>query len=316
MFTSLVSSDGLLDQTKVLEMETLYKGTNGKTVERFKIRTEQGIASYIFKPLNNRESVGREEWVHRHLLTHLPQIKVPKLLCSAEHQDPGRYWTIFEDLGPIGHHLSDLEVVRAASIIPCWHQLPLSLIPVSFKGNKPLYRDVLHHVQQKWEHAESLMLRLGMASKWLGRLQQTVFSAESADHTETVVSHGDYHRGNIAVSGGELAVLDWEHAHRNTPFWDLYNLIDLTHPVFRRQTTEELRKAALEAYIASRRSLGWESPPDFVRSYYEYAAVHSVWMLLLIEDDMKKDVWEKTDLLQAQAETYASLDDCIRFLFS
>ncbi|WP_286894035.1 phosphotransferase [Thermobacillus sp.] len=126
-------------------------------------------------------------------------------------------------------------------------------------------------------------------------------------YSETVVSHGDFHRGNIAVSGGEIVILDWEHAHRNSPFWDLYNLFDLTHPVFCRQTSDALRQSALNAYIASRRSLGWEEPPGFIRSYYEYAAVHSVWMLLLIQDDLKQDVWEPSDLLKAQAETLASL---------
>jgi len=315
MFSDLVTSDGLLDKTKVTKWETIYKGMNGKRVERFYIRTEQGVASYIFKPLNNRESVGREAWVHQNLLQHLPRIKVPKLLASASHQDPNRYWAVFEDLGPLEHQLSDHEVVQAAALIPCWHQLPLSLIPRSLKGNKPLYRDILRHVQQNWEHAETLLLRLDMPSKWLNLLRQTVFGTKQTVRAETVVSHGDFHRGNIAVAGGELVVLDWEHAHRNSPFWDLYHLLDLTHPVFRRQTSDALRQSALNAYLASRRGLGWEETPDFIRSYYEYAAVHSVWMLLLIQDDLKRDVWEQSGLRKAQAETYASLEDCIRYLF-
>jgi Predicted aminoglycoside phosphotransferase len=314
MLSDLVTGDGLLDKTKVLEWEALYKGMGGKTVERFKIRTEQGIASYILKPLNNRESVGREAWVHRSLLHHLPRIKVPKLVDSARHHDPDRYWMIFEDLGPLAHQLSENEIVQAASLIPCWHQLPLSLIPRGFKGNKPPYRDILRQVRRKWEQAESLLLRLGMPSKWINPLRTVMFEAEQTAWSETVVSHGDFHRGNLAVAGGELVVLDWEHAHRNSPFWDLYNLLDLTHPVFRRQTSDALRQSALNAYVASRRRLGWEEPGGFIRSYYEYAAVHSVWLLLLIQDDLKRDVWEPSDLLQAQAETLASLEDCARCL--
>ena len=291
MFSDLVTGDGLLDKTKVLEWEALYKGMGGKTVERFTIRTDKGVASYIFKPLNNREAVGREAWVHRSLLPHLPRIAVPKLLASAPHHDPDRYWTIFEDLGPLEHQLSENEVVQAASLIPCWHQLPLSLIPRSLTGNKPLYRDILRHVHRNREQAESLLLRLGMPPKWISPLHQIILGAEQTVDSETVVSHGDFHRGNIAVAGGEIVILDWEHAHRNSPFWDLYNLLDLTHPVFRRQTSDALRQSALNAYIASRRRLGWEEPPGFIRSYYEYAAVHSVWMLLLIQDDLQRDVW-------------------------
>ena len=72
-------------------------------------------------------------------------------------------------------------------------------------------------------------------------LRQESFAAD-----ELVLSHGDLHLGNYAAVNGQVKVLDWEHAHLNSRYWDLYHVIDLSHPIFPKEMTTNIRERLLE----------------------------------------------------------------------
>lgn len=171
----------------------------------------------------------------------------------------------------------------------------------------------------------------GLLHMVLGPLRDCDAIADSAspEHSETigwrrrVLSHGDLHLGNYALAGGEIKVLDWEHVHLNAPYWDLYHLLDLSHPVFPRTMDAPTRQRLLDDYLraAARKGNIWE-PAAFKRGYARFAAVFSLWMLLLIEQDLaaiaKNDglpaKWSPEQLGRQRQETLASFGQCAEML--
>ncbi|WP_164779559.1 phosphotransferase family protein [Paenibacillus kobensis] len=132
------------------------------------------------------------------------------------------------------------------------------------------------------------------------------------------LSHGDLHAGNFGTADdGTLKVLDWEHVHRNSPYWDLYHALDMSHPMFPRTIEDEARERLLAAY--------WEQakagsvPADreaFMREYSLFSAVFSLWMLRLIASDLEGDggPWPRERLLRQQEETRAAFLRCAKRL--
>ena len=312
MFSKLVLDSGTLDPSNVHECRTLYTGRNGKSIVRFTMRHADG--SYIFKPLTNPETMGRELWVQTHLLPRIP-VSVPRIVASANPVDPERYWLIFEDAGPLQHALREEEVIEACATMPLWHQLDAELVPEHFTGDKPDSTAIGSVLTANWERLSSLLTQSGLEPASVEWLRNIVCSPKTVHGEEQVICHGDLHRGNIAFRQGKLILLDWEHVHRNHAFWDLYHVLDMTHPLFRRTITPQLRTSALTAYLEQRMAMGWEAPVDsFIRDYHRYAAIHSAWMMLLIQADLEKESWPPADLLAAKEETITSLADCLRYL--
>ncbi|WP_186445682.1 phosphotransferase [Paenibacillus cremeus] len=307
-----VLPDGILDDSFILQKEVIYKGTNGKFIERFVIQTDHGPQSYIFKPLTNVETMGREPWAHTEILPLVPQIRSPQILARADHCNPDRYWAILEDFGTLSHDLSEADLVRAAGVVPYWHELSLHLVSESFTGNKPKVEIALQTVRYKWNNVESILQTYGINEAVIAKFHLALNHVPSSFFQEMVVSHGDFHRGNIAIKDGSLIVLDWEHVHQNSPYWDLYNLIDITHPVIRRNTTQMSRAAALQAYFSKRAEFGWKSSKaEFIAQYHLYSSIYSAWMLLLIEADLRKGVFQVNDLKEAEKETLNSMVECM-----
>ena len=109
-----------------------------------------------------------------------------------------------------------------------------------------------------------------------------------------VLSHGDLHLGNYGISQNKLVILDWEYAHLNTRFWDLYHLIDLSHPLHPKTVTSELRNKILSEYYDQASTYGIETNrASFKNEYYLFSATFSLWMIMLIEGDLKRkdDRW-------------------------
>lgn len=313
-----VQEDGTLNAVQLTSREVLYVGRNGKAVERF---TGKGIdGSYIFKPLTNPDTLGREIWVYDHLLPLLP-VRFPRLVAQAGHRDPDRYWAIYEDLGRLTHGWDWETLLRAAGSIPLWHELPPELIPASFQGHSPsedIVRQQVSEAKPDWS-LEHTLTGLGWTSERV-RLARLLLDSEIPGfglEQETVISHGDFHPMNLSLlEDGKLAVLDWEYAHRNSVFWDLYNLLDITSPRYRKPVIPpSLRNEVLRAYLKRREELGTVlSPIPFCKAYYRYALLHSLWILLLIEKDFMNSGPDSTGLKEQQRETLQICTDILNEL--
>ncbi|WP_068783017.1 phosphotransferase family protein [Paenibacillus phocaensis] len=312
-----VTADGTLDENRIWRREPMYQGMNGRWVERF--YTDPGH-SYIFKPLTNGESVDREAWVNGNVLAQLPEIAVPQLLAASPEGRGTEGWTIFEDLGPLRHTYRLEYAEAAARQLARLHAAPAERWPgLTAQGPKPGIETIAADLLRRRDEARVLLAAHGLPVQWLDSDKMAAIQKGGGfSDKRRVLSHGDLHLGNYAVTkAGRVVLLDWEHAHRNLPYWDLYHLIDMSHPRFPKAMPSEDRMKLLDTYLeeADKQGTTWVRE-GLAREYAWFAAVFSLWMLLLIEGDLRRGggVWTIEGLLRQQEETADGLAGCLELL--
>ena len=312
-----VTPEGVLNEANIVAREPLYQGMNGRYVERFTVHTGE---SYIFKPLTHDAQYGREQWVAQHIFPELA-FHVPQLIASsAAGTVPEQSWLIYEDLGHLGHDLSENTMLLVAVLMAYWHTLSTTAwTDLPRVGQKPPIRDMLRDLLDHQQETETLLssLETTLTSANWDDITLQIFNAEK--HLPLVLCHGDLHPGNIAEVQGRLVIIDWEHAHLNTPLWDMYHLVDLSHPLFPRAVTPQLRERVITVYLDHLQECGVEIEPDsFAKWYHAYAFVFSLWMLRLIDRDLNNAdcIWPEEQLRAQWQETAATLRQCMNRLFT
>lgn len=301
----IVRANGTLNEEVILKRETLYKGMNGKFVERFYLSPSK---SYIFKPLTNDGQLGKEVWVHEHILPLFPAI-FPKILSYSISEQMELNWMILEDLGQLSHDFSEESVLAVIKWMAWWHSLPVSgLGDVPLTGQKPKIDEIVLDVRLKKEKLLHLMPSLNIDEQ----LFQAIFSQlnEVNFSDKHVLTHGDLHAGNFAIVNNELKILDWEHTHINSPHWDLYHVMDMSHPLFRKEITQGFRERILDYYLEQ---VEFEiNRETFFKEYYLFSSVFSMWMILLIHKDLTANdgKWPVEQLYTQLDETVTSLQQC------
>jgi hypothetical protein len=304
LVATFVSANGTLDNKKIMKSEKLYQGTNGRFVERFYISPSE---SYIFKPLTNESQIGKELWVYENILTQFPPI-YPRILAHSRSSRPDTNWMILEDLGKLRHVFEGELVLRVVKWVGWWHRFPIKhLANVGLKGPKPMISEITRTIFSEEEKLLRILIDNEMDPNILKLLHQTLH--ETKLDTDLVLSHGDLHLGNYAYSQDSIVVLDWEHAHLNLPYWDLYHLLDLTHPVYPKWPSSEIRVKALEMYL---NEFGEEEHRDralFKQHYFLFSIIFSLWVLLLIEKDLERNdtKWTMEQLERQKRETVEGL---------
>ncbi|MDN4601288.1 phosphotransferase [Paenibacillus sp. F6_3S_P_1C] len=312
-----VTPQGMLNDHYVCKRERLYKGMNGRYVERF---TAPGGESYIFKPLTHHGQHGREQWMAEHVLVHLPPIYPRLIAASVRDAAPDQSWLIYEDLGQLVHDLRENTLSAAAVNMAEWHTIPVSgWDEMPHEGQKPPIRNMLDELLGQKRATEDMLFKLGMTlspSDWDSMI---TLIRKAEEELPRVLCHGDLHPGNMADVNGRLVIIDWEHAHLNTPLWDVYHLVDLSHPLFPRTVTPELRERIIDVYLdgLERHSVQVDRV-TFKRWYSAYAIVFSLWMLRLIDGDLRSPdcVWPEEQLRNQWQETVATLEQCMNQLFT
>ncbi|WP_264739192.1 phosphotransferase family protein [Cytobacillus firmus] len=227
MFSNIVTANGTLNDQYILRRENLYQGANGSFVERFFIDASK---SYIFKPLTNNTQLGKEVWIFENILAELP-LKFPKILSYSVQNKLSNNWIILEDLGTITHTFDSNIALELTALMAKWHSLPAERFSnTPLKGPKPPIEEMANHILQNKEKVFAIF-RMHNISERLGNI---IFSSCTSKPFSAVkvLCHGDLHQGNFGYAGDKTVVLDWEHCHLNTPFWDLFHLIDISHPDF------------------------------------------------------------------------------------
>lgn len=307
MIRSFVLPDGTLDEQKVLKKEHIYHGINGRFVERFFINSTQ---SYIFKSLANDDQIEKELWVYNYILKELPCF-YPKLIAHSFESD--KRWLVIEDLGVIDHQFSKESVLDVTRSMAKWHKVPTGIFKgYPFKGPKPFIEEVVLHLKSRNNDVISLVEKHHIPKSTIEFL--FIHLNNISFGPKKVLSHGDLHLGNFGYAKGKLVIIDWEHAHLNSPYWDLYHLLDISHPDFPKEISKNLRNKALDLYMDE---AGYFNKPairyTFKQGYYLFSSAFSLWMLLLIEADIERSEvkWPK-DLLKMQLkETVSSFKQCM-----
>ncbi|SFT20913.1 phosphotransferase [Paenibacillus sp. BC26] len=314
----IVRPDGTLDDRRIWRRDVLYTGTNGKCVERVYVSPDD---SYIFKPLTNESQLGQEAWVYEHILKGMSfPVIYPQLLAGSGLAASESSWQLFEDLGPLEHKFEEDAALELIAHVAWWHALRAEhLQQQRLIGPKPFIEDIAMQVMDRRnELLDALATRFEDAESVLHQLEPLMQSESIVQYwARNVISHGDLHLGNYARVKGAVSVLDWEHAHLNSRYWDLYHLIDSTHPVFPKAMTSELREELLNRYLLHSANHGIKLDADsFKRGYYLFTALFSLWMVLLIDGDLRRlagvdGKWSIKQLQEQLKETLDNLEQCI-----
>lgn len=323
-WSNYVLEDGTLGGDQVLERKVIYEGRSGASVERFWDHER----SYIYKPIANVSTIGRELWVQDKLLPHLDGFRVPLIYASSDPETKGQSWLIYEDLGSLRHAASAAELIEAAGWIAQWHRLPIGLIPEAYNGHTPYYAEIWEGLKASTpaQIAKWLSLEPAAVNKWFMPMRAGDVLTRIGECE--VVSHGDYHRFNIAMHGGEKVVLDWEYAHRNHVYWDLYNLLDITSFRYTKAAlAREERRTALRSYwdamhaaAEGEENEGYacadvvQSFEQFCEGYWLYASIYSAWIAGLIHGDLARGEIAPELLLKQKQETSSVFFDCLQGL--
>lgn len=310
---NIVRSDGTLNDERILKRELIYKGMNGKYVERFYMTPEK---SYVFKPLTNNKQLGREIWANEHVLPFFPDI-YPKIIASSSNPNSSFSWLIFEDLGPLKHVFNEDAVLSLTKLVAGWHSFPIeSLDNIPLKGPKPSIDKIVAEILLKKEDFIQLLPMLQIDAR---EILHIYFLLNQRSFSNTLVlSHGDLHLGNFAVVNNKMMVIDWEHTHLNTPLWDLYHLIDLSHPLFPKKVTSQLRNQILNFYLGQIHLNGLElNRENFIMEYHLFSSAFSIWMILLIMKDLDNGdgKWTNDQLEVQLTETISNLTQCATALY-
>lgn len=310
-FIRLVTLDGQLDASLILNKESIYTAKSGRNVERFIYQGE----SYIYKPCSAEAAI-RERWAQQYLIPSIKGVKTSHLLASGGTQDPMLGWIIYEDLGTLTHCDNADDIIRAARIISSWHRLPTDWVPQGVRGHSPYYTEVLNSISTQSENVNSMLVAKGVASSDISNWWAQLPSGKRLIQDLQAVSHGDYYPLNIAFRDQQSIVLDWEYVHVNSVYWDLYSLMDITsHRYARTPLSFPDREAALYQYWTGMESFNQNILyNDFIQGYYIFASVYSVWILTLIEADLRQSTVSLDALRRQQQESLMVFLQCLHGL--
>jgi len=304
----MITEDGRLNPEFGGEREALYTGLNGCTVERVRISPGE---SYVFKPLAEGGN-SREAWAYEHVRPSLPGL-FPRLIARSADGISGQGWLLFEDLGPLSHRFNEGTAAALIGQIARWHALPTASFGIrSRQGPKPTIGEMAEALRQNEEEWVPYLEEF----RWpKASMRSLIAEALELERSESVVfSHGDLHLGNYAMTAGGIRVLDWEHAHLNSRHWDLFHVLDLSHPLFPKTMNPGMRDRLLERYLDAAEAFGLPSDRTrFRREYYVFSSVFSLWLLLLIERDLRREdgVWPANKLEEQRLETLENLRQCL-----
>lgn len=325
-----VNTDATLNDGYVSHRQIIYTGLHDHAIERFCLNADN--QTYIFKPLPAHAERFRELWTYQQIMPLLPDV-YPQLLayspvddfaagisaCASNNQAG---WMILEDVGEIDHTQTESALLAIIDQMVDWHRAPTTSIQgLPTTGQKPSIYTLTEQLLSKWDQFSNVVhIHVEQADdrKWwinsMPELKQHIQLQQHQWTEQTVLCHGDLHAGNYGYNSEDrLIILDWEHCHLNTPLWDLYHLIDLSHPLFPRTMNSELRLRLLSRYWEKQQNpVGTKQ--QYMEQYMLFAIIFSSWMLLLIEQDLQMDkpIWSHEQLRLQQTEVWEHWEQCVQ----
>ncbi|MDP4171085.1 MAG: protein licA, partial [Bacillota bacterium] len=193
-----VLENGKLNDSLIVKREVLYKGPNGREVERIFVLS---ATSYIFKPLSTVEEDNKEIWIYENILPSFPSI-YPKIIDKSPDDSKNTRWIIYEDLGNIRHLFTEKVVLQVIEQMITWHSLQIdTVINEPLIGAKPKIEEVRNDLHSNMDEGMQTFSQLRMDKERILRILKLM---EEADFTQfPVLVHGDLHLGNYGLSHGK-----------------------------------------------------------------------------------------------------------------
>lgn len=240
-------------------------------------------------------------------LRHAAHVSAPPLLCVR--LGSAHAVAVYVDLGLVEVQWSSSLAAAAMDLLALVHDTD-ELTFRDGQSHTPAVNEVVAEVR-RWNNAQSTF-----ALQWGHGLQSFVdqLLTSSASFLRRlqafacVPCHGDAHAGNFLWSPStlQLYLIDWEYAHTDVPFFDLYQFFDATSPT-QPLVRPGARLTLIQRYWQQRQ---WETPfMEFYKMYLEYAMWHHLWILKRIEADTLVGRFPEVNLARQTAETIAALCD-------
>lgn len=270
--------------------------------------------SIIVKITHDVDTGKRTHQIQKTLLQRL-HVQTPTILTAGEFDDG--YWLAFSDVVTSPVRWSERRFHQTLRTLVHVHKgsPEYTPSPTTMVSHTPHISDILHELQRV-SVEEYVHVLHDLAVHPRVRLELTNLLVQSHKwHTHMmqlplVISHGDYHTGNVlyAPRMSEPFIIDWEYAHWDAPYFDLFQFLDATSPTDRKRAFGS-RLGALNTYWRAMTG-GTELPAAYrrwVRGYLKYAAIHLLWILTRIHSDQRRGSFTHEALRVQTAETIRGL---------
>jgi len=310
-----LAADGSIREDAIVQRILLGEETGGVVIERLVLQEPKMVV--IRKTTTNAALAAREAALYANVLPQLPAI-YPQLLTYASSEEQDIASLVYEDEGAIDHSFDEQLAVELIGHMARWHAMPAAaLLLGGERGPRPDYEEL----------AAELIMTLGWG--WVPAEDENVWGMEASlvkrvyDRAKQqppvikyVLSHGDLHAGSYGRStAGTLIVTNWAHMHRNSPYWDLYHMLDW--PSGSETAAQPIDDAAWERLLTAY----WQQAGEgivpaqqaaFMQEYCLFAAVFSFWALQELERQLAAEeaAERRQRLLQERGLAVAAFQRC------
>ncbi|MBD3920608.1 hypothetical protein H8B09_17725 [Paenibacillus sp. PR3] len=308
-----LAADGTIREDAIAQRIPLGGETGDTVVERLVLQELDIVV--IRKTTANIALAAREAALYADVLQQLPAI-YPRLLAYASSEEQDAASLVYEDVGVIDHSFDEQLAVELIGHMARWHAMPTADLPLGGeRGPRPDYEELAAELIMtlgwSWWPAEGENV-LGIDAALVKRVYDR--AKQQPPVIKYVLSHGDLHAGSYGRSAaGNLVVANWVHVHRNSPYWDLYHMLDLPSGTVLQQIDDAAWERLLTAY--------WQQAGEgiipaeqaaFLREYCLFAAVFSFWVLQELERQLAAEEVEgrREQLLQERGQAAASFQRC------
>jgi len=207
-------------------------------------------------------------------------------------------------------HLAETAITAVAALHCAPSSRALTGAQGRFNGlsHTPNYRLILDRIQC-WPELERILHAASVSHatrKLLGNLHRQILQKIDDGSHAPVLCHGDLHWGNFmqVARTNTLYVIDWEFLHVNSPWFDLFQMLDATSPFAPlRRPIQRLHALKLYYSLANPGLTVPSSERRFILGYLRYAAAHLMWILLCMKADQTAGRFDPQALERQRSET-------------
>lgn len=270
--------------------------------------------SVVVKIVHNSKLGKRIHDIQMNVVVRLPVLSPP--IIATGQMDAG-YWLAFTDVAQISERWSEHRFHEALRALVRVHE-------VGTRSAAGLGESVSHTPTAKEVFLElqgysasdyiQLLNELSIPPKIYRKLVDLFLKSAdwftSITQLPLVLSHGDYHQRNVLFARGtsQPFVIDWEYAHLDIPYFDLFQYLDATSPTEAKSRVGS-RLGGLHTYWDTMWG-GVKGPGErrkWVRGYLRYAAIHLLWILIRIHSDRVNQTFPLYALQRQTVETVHGL---------
>lgn len=292
---------------KVVGGRILYQAGDTQIV---RIVTEN--SSFICKAFANEQALEREASANQMVVTAVPELHIPKIIATFK-SDAGIGWIGYTDdhLFPVSW--STYRTRQAIDLMVDIHNAAPRLLEHGYvhqhgASHTPSHRQILDEIQD-FSLSEHVVTKTDLSKhgrQSIVQLHKMLKETEGIQCASTVVCHGDLHLGNILYNlrSKNLYVIDWEFLHIDSPYFDLFQMLDATSPFVSLKTSIRRLDALVHYHRKmeqNRRCVRRESA--FIAGYLKYAAAHLMWILQRIVADQADKRFSARQLERQRSET-------------